>query len=85
MSNYIWLLTVKSGDTLQIASVKDSCPNPGDLVELEDGTLAVVVMRMICSGPEDAEYQSTAAIVTPKRVVAYYSRYAIKEETNEPA
>lgn len=82
MNNFIWLLTVKAGDTLQIASIKNNAPNAGDLVELEDGTLAVVVMRSIYSGTKDTEYQSSVSVVPPKRVVACYNRYTVEEETD---
>lgn len=85
MSNYTWLLTVKAGDALQIASIKNSAPNPGDLVELEGGALATVVTRSLYSELDDAEYQKSVAVATPRKVVAYYSRHAVEEGSNEPA
>lgn len=85
MSNYVWLLTVKVGNDLCIARVRSSSPDPGDLVELEDGTLAVVVTRSLYSGSEDAEYQKSVAVATPRKVVAYYNRHVVEEDTNEPA
>lgn len=80
MSNYNWLLTVKVGDALQIASIQNGAPDPGELVELEDGTLAVVVMRSIYSGLEDNEYKKSIAIAPPKKVVAYYNRHTVEED-----
>lgn len=85
MNDYCWLLTVKVGDTLCVASIRDGSPAPGDLVELEGGALATVVTRSLYSELDDAEYQKSVAVATPRKVVAYYSRHAVEEGSNETA
>ena len=84
MSNYVCLLTVKVGNGLYaIARIRGGAPDPGDLVELKDGTLAVVVTRVLYSELDGIEYQKSVAVATPKKVVAYYSRHIAEEDTDE--
>ena len=79
MSNYHRLLTVKfSGGDLAIAEITDRAPDPGDLVELEDGTIATVVTRALFT-QGDAEYQAVTAIVQPLKVTCWYERNPVKE------
>lgn len=81
MSNYHWMLTVKlSGGDLAIAAISSHAPDPGDLVELEGGTLATVVMRSLYGGCDDAEYLATVAVVKPMKVTCWYSRNHIEED-----
>jgi hypothetical protein len=85
MSNYHWLITIKLSDgALAIASLTGSSPDPGDMVELEDGTLATVVTKSIFSD-YDQEYQAATAIVPPRKVACWYERKEVKEPANAPA
>ena len=83
MTKYRWLLTVKlCGGDLAIAQTTDLAPSPGDLVELENGTIATVVIRSVYTDDE-AEYQASTAIVQPQKVVCCYERRPYPEENND--
>lgn len=83
MSKYHWLLTVKlTTGELAIVAMRDSAPGPGDLVELEDGALATVVTKEIFTDYGIA-YQAATAIEPPRKVVCWYERNEIEEDSSD--
>lgn len=84
MSNYHWLLTVLTGNgTLDMAAMPGPAPDPGDLVLLEDGSIATVVTKSIFTDHSE-EYQAAISFVKPKNVSCWYERKPVKEAADAP-